>query len=149
MSPNTNGLSHLFNQNIGWWGHKKNETEISSYAGDILANKELRTYVQDVSEYQDLVQQLSTAKKQLQEVKNQGGGVETQSALQKWIDDMNRRMPSVKQAADVAVTYLDSHLQDKTPDRDIPIYTKIANIAMGQYGRTPVEYKNGMYSPTI
>ena len=69
--------------------------------------------------------------------------------MQQYINAASRQIPELKRNADVAVTYLDQAIADKTPDRDIPIYTKIANIAMGQYGRTPVEYSNGQYNPTI
>ena len=69
--------------------------------------------------------------------------------MQQYINAASRQIPELKRNADVAVTYLDQAIANKTPDRDIPIYTKIANFAIGQYGRTPVEYSNGQYNPTI
>jgi hypothetical protein len=50
-APAKGGLARLLDNNIGLWGRNKNETEISSYAGDILKNKELRAYVQQIAEY--------------------------------------------------------------------------------------------------
>jgi hypothetical protein len=51
--------------------------------------------------------------------------------LQQYINAASRQIPELKRNADVAVTYLDQAIANKTPDRDIPIYTKIANFAMG------------------
>ena len=135
---------------IGMWGSNKNKTEISSYAGDILANKELRGYVQNLADYQKLLTNLSDAKKQMQDIQENGlQNGEAGKRMQSYIDALNSAIPEAKKSADVAVSYLDKAINNNAPDRDIPIYMKIANVAMGEYGRTPVEYNNGWYTPTI
>ena len=142
--------NNLIDNNIGLWGRNKNETEISSFAGDILKNRELRGYVEQLAEYQKVLADLTDARKQLSDIQKNGlQNGEAGKALQQYINAASRQIPELKRNADVAVTYLDQAIANKTPDRDIPIYTKIANFAIGQYGRTPVEYSNGQYNPTI
>ena len=142
---------------IGLWGMDKNETEISSYAGDILKNQELRGYVQQVADYQNVVEKLVDAKEKLENLgrEEQNNTVDQNlykkvvAAQQNYIADLTKQAQQLKKQADVATTYLNSALADIAPDRDIPIYTKIAQFAMGEYRNTPVQYNNGKYNPKI
>lgn len=150
LTYKTKKTNSLMDNNIGWWGRKKNETEISSFAGDILKNRELRGYVQKIADYQELLADLTDARKQMADIQQNGlQDGEAGKQLQSYIDAINKMLPGAKREVGVAVSYLDSNINNQTPDRDIPIFTKIANLAMGEYRRTPVEYKNGQYNPTI
>lgn len=60
--------NNLMDNNIGLWGRNKNETEISSFAGDILKNRELRGYVEQLAEYQKVLADLTDARKQLSDI---------------------------------------------------------------------------------
>lgn len=60
--------NNLIDNNIGLWGRNKNETEISSFAGDILKNRELRGYVEQLAEYQKVLADLTDARKQLSDI---------------------------------------------------------------------------------
>ena len=85
---------------IGYFNQKKNETEVSAYQGQIFGRQELRGRLQDVYNYQKLVDDFVNAQEHLAKNPNSPQTI----AL---IQNIQRQLPQAAEAARVASTYLD------------------------------------------
>ena len=86
---------------IGYLNQKKNETEMSTYLGQITMNQELRGHLQNVLDYQKMVSDLANAEQHLASNPNN-------QDIRAYVKDLRLQLPRMAQKAVVASTYLDS-----------------------------------------
>ena len=88
---------------VGYWNQKKNESEISAFQGQIYGRQELRGRLQDVYNYQKLLNDLADAQEHLTKNPNSPQTI----AL---IQNIQKQLPQAAHDAGVASTYLDEAL---------------------------------------
>lgn len=59
------GVANWLDNTMSYFHINKNEAEIGGFQGDIQMNDELRGYIKNIADYQDLTQDLRDARAQL------------------------------------------------------------------------------------
>ena len=152
-APEKGGLARLISNNLALWGRNKNETEISSYAGDILKNKELRGYVQQISDYQNIADELVQAQENLQNLikdptTDNNIKKKVVADYQAYINDLQKQANSAKKNADIASTYLDSAL-DNFAVNNIAVLSQPGTVTMAMQGTSAVNTLNKNKRATV
>ena len=131
---------------VAYWNQKKNESEISTYQGQIFGRQELRGRLQDVYDYQKLADDLVEVEDHINrligpvDVEKQKGLLASMSPekqrqyqqLKAFADGIRKRLPQAAEKARIAGTYLDQAIAKPIEEKPMDAGSYIPVGTVGQ-----------------